>query len=63
MLRVYLLLKNWISRWFCRDTDEIGLYDVLDERFLKTITVEDVNLFSAFGKVSYFKTCKKFIQD
>lgn len=26
---------------FCRDTDEIGLYDVLDERFLKTITVEE----------------------
>ena len=40
---------------FCRDTDEIGLYDVLDERFLKTITVEDVNLFSAFWQSKLFQ--------
>lgn len=44
---------------FCRDTDEIGLYDVLDERFLKTITVEDVNLFSAFWQSKLFQNMQE----
>lgn len=44
---------------FCRDTDEIGLYDVLDERFLKTITVEDVNLFSAFWQSNLFQNMQE----
>lgn len=40
---------------FCRETDEVGLYDVLDKEFLKTMTVEDVNLFSAFWQSRFFQ--------
>lgn len=51
--------KIGLSDDFCRDTDEIGLYDVLDERFLKTITVEDVNLFSAFWQSKFFQNMQE----
>ena len=40
---------------FCRETDEVGLYDVLDKDFLKTMTVEDMNLFSAFWQSRFFQ--------
>lgn len=35
------------------------MYDVLDERFLKTITVEDVNLFSAFWQSKLFQNMQE----
>ena len=44
---------------FCRETDEVGLYDVLDKDFLKTMTVEDMNLFSAFWQSRFFQSMQE----
>lgn len=40
---------------FSNDTDEIGLYDVLDEKFLQSMSVEDINLFSAFWQSEFLQ--------
>ncbi len=40
---------------FSNDKDEIGLYDVLDEKFLQNMSVEDVNLFSAFWQSEFLQ--------
>ena len=39
--------------------DEIGLYDVLDKKFLKTMCVEDINLFSAFWQSKFFQNMQE----
>lgn len=44
---------------FSKDTDEIGLYDVLDKKFFKTMSVEDVNLFSAFWQSKFFQNMQE----
>ena len=48
-----------LSDDFNRDTDEIGLYDVLDKKVLKTMSVEDVNLFSAFWQSKFFQSIQE----
>lgn len=47
--------KLGLADSFSNDKDEIGLYDVLDEKFLQSISVEDVNLFSAFWQSEFFQ--------
>ena len=44
---------------FSKDKDEIGLYDVLDKKFFKTMSVEDVNLFSAFWQSKFFQNMQE----
>ena len=44
---------------FSKDMDEIGLYDVLDKKFLKTMCVEDINLFSAFWQSKFFQNMQE----
>ena len=47
--------KLGLADSFSNDRDEIGLYDVLDDKFLQSMSVEDVNLFSAFWQSEFLQ--------